>query len=262
MQPTSRPELKGHRVLITGGSSGIGRAIADVLIRAHAEVAIISRRLPTAWEGGPPPGWDSGRNLIRGDFTDPQTVIESVEHWVELEKGKIDTLIHCAVSYGFGSRHTFLETTGEEWNEIMSVSLNTPFLLTRALLPFLLKQSEGLVMYISSEVAFNSGPKRVGYSTSKAAAHTMFKGLAEELYETNVRIVGLVPEGMVDTPGIRRRRSPNFDFSTYAPANSFERSALAFVETLGAGHHNEMFVVQADGQYYAMGNRQIASQSK
>lgn len=236
--------------------------MADALLGEGAEVGIVSRRRPEDWEEGPPEDWDPGRDWIRGDLTDAPRLIAAVEGWLGGTQGDLDVLIYCAASYGFGSRHPFAEIEPEEWKECMETNANGPFLLTRSLLPRLLERPRALIIHISSEVAFNPGPKRIAYSASKSAARATFAGLAEELRGSPVAVVGMLPEGMVDTPGIRRRRPPDFDYSSYAPADSFVPATLSAVDEMGASHHEEVLIVEPDGGFRPMVAGRIASQSR
>lgn len=261
MQQTHFASRLPRRILVTGGSSGIGRAMAEILIQQdHNQVAILSRRQPGEWEVPPPTRWDYERNLLVGDLQEPPSVIPRVQRW--LDGASLDILILSAVSYGFGSRHPLLETSWMEWETVMRVNVSASFLLVQSLLPLFLRQNHGLILYVSSEVAFNPGPQRISYSVSKTAAHAMFQGLVQELASTAIHIVGVAPEGMVDTPGIRKRRSPDFDYSSYASAASFAPVTLELAQTLGAGHHGQMIIVCADGSYRVMQNGEIPSQSK
>ncbi len=262
MHKHSEKTLAGLNIIVTGGSSGIGHAMAEALIHAQADVAIISRRSPEQWEHTLPTGWRRDHWIV-GDFNQPELLVKNTEKWVaEHWSGKVDGIIHSAVSYGFGSRHTFLEIVPEEWQEIVNVGAYGPFLLTKALLPQLLRQPKGLILHVSSEVAFNAGPGRIGYSATKSAARAMFTGLAQELQGSSVSVVGVLPEGMVDTPGIRRRRPADFDYSDYATADTFAKVTLLLVETFGSAYHGEFLVVDAMGNYRRLIGEDIASQSR
>lgn len=262
MHNHSERTLAGQNIVVTGGSSGIGCAMAEALIHAGANVAIISRRSPEQWEHKMPASWQAS-HWITGDFNQPEQLVKNTERWLlEHWSGEIDGIIHSAVSYGFGSRHPFLEIVPEELREMINVSVYGPFLLTRALLPQLLRQPKGLILHVSSEVAFNAGPGRVGYSIAKSAARAMFTGLAQELRGSSVSVVGVLPEGMVDTPGIRRRRPADFDYSTYATADTFARVTLSLVETSGSTYHGDFLVVDAMSNYRRLVGGDIASQSR
>lgn len=262
MNYSHEKHFKDLNVVVTGGSSGIGSAMAEALIYAQANVAIISRHSPDQWDNPVPTNW-SKDNWISGDFNHPEILVKKTQQWVaEQWGGKIDVLIHSAVSYGYGSRHTFLHILPEELKEIMDVSVYSPFLLTRALLPFMLEQQKGLIIHISSEVAFNPGPGRIGYSVAKSAARTMFTGLAQELESSPVSVVGILPEGMVDTPGIRRRRPNDFDYSSYASANTFAPITLSLIETGSARYHGKFLGIDRAGNHRIIVGDNIVSQSK
>lgn len=258
----TRGALTGRRVLITGGSSGIGRSIINALVQAGADVAVLSRRAPETWEGGAPLRWTRASSWITADLRDVSGMLTSVQDWLQRIDGEIDVVIHSAVTYGAWPRHPLLDMTLEEWEEIFAVNVRAQFALTQAVLPALLRRPAGLLVGISSEVVFNAGPGRIGYAASKAASYSMLSSLAEELRDSAVRVVQLLPETMVTTSGVRRRRPANFDFAGYASPDSFAGPVMTLVERMGAGMHGQCFIVTAGGDLVSLGARALPSQTR
>ncbi|MGH2478652.1 MAG: SDR family NAD(P)-dependent oxidoreductase, partial [Ktedonobacteraceae bacterium] len=126
MHKHSEKTLADRNIIVTGGSSGIGCAMAEALVHAQANVAIISRRSPEQWEHQLPASWQAD-HWIAGDFNQPELLIKNTEKWLaEHWSGEVDGIIHSAVSYGFGSRHTFLEIVPEELQEKVNVGVYGP----------------------------------------------------------------------------------------------------------------------------------------
>ena len=108
-----------------------------------------------------------------------------------------------------------METTNQEWDDILAVNLRSQFIILKEIIPTLLQQRWGVIVAISSETAFAPGPGRVAYSSSKAASHFLLAGLAAELENTNISIVEILPQRLVRTPGLERRRPKSFDYMGY-----------------------------------------------
>ena len=212
--------------IVTGGSSGIGAALASVMIEEGWEVGVVSRRHPSEWPHRPPPPGDSA-GWIETDLGGLEAAVGAVTRWVADKGGVLDALVHAAVSYGEGPRHTFDETTIEEWDELFSVNARAQFGLTRALLASLRRSPRGAhVVGISTDAAVDPAPGRVAYAASKAASYALLRSLAAEIDPSEVLIFQVTPDAVVDTPGIRKRRPPQTDFQRYGSAREFGKRVV------------------------------------
>jgi cyclitol oxidoreductase len=238
-------ELSGKIVLITGGSSGIGHAMASALATAGCRVTIVSRRPPEQWEEGVPHGWDAD-DWIRADLADGILASKALDQWLDKNGDNLDAVVTSAVDYASAARHPFEETTLEEWNALFNANARGAFLVVRATLPYLLRREKALLVAVTSDVAFQPGPFRVGYSASKMAARALFDGLAAEMAERCVNVVQLLPVGQVATPGLRRRRPKDFDFSGFIPSSVFASPICQIVRDLGTGMNGR--IVEVGGQ--------------
>jgi NAD(P)-dependent dehydrogenase (short-subunit alcohol dehydrogenase family) len=239
-------DLIGKTILITGGSSGIGHAMAAALIAAGGRVAIVSRRNPNHWDDGPLPDWDPEADLICADVSDTRLAEQAVARWLDKNGGGLDTLVVSAVDYGSACRHSFSETTTAEWDALFNVNVRGVFLVLHAVLPYLLRRSAALVVGITSDVAFSPGPFRAGYAASKAAARALFDSLSAEMADQRVNVVQLLPARQVVTPGLRRRRPDGFDFAGYMHPSEFAEPICRLVRDLGAGLNGQMIKVGAE----------------
>jgi cyclitol oxidoreductase len=187
--------------VVTGASSGIGRAVARHLAERGMSVYAVSRQVVAPW---------SHQNVR----WIPCDVASSTEPVAKYCPDSISALIHCAGTYGSPSRHPFSETTAAEWRDVFAVNVDAQFMLTRALLPRLLKPPRGLVVSITS-VAASDAPFRVAYGSSKAASRCMFSSLAAEMNGSTVAVVQLLPVRQIATEGLRARRPAGFSFDGY-----------------------------------------------
>jgi cyclitol oxidoreductase len=255
--------LSNRKVLLTGGSSGIGNSIACALLDAGAEVSVLSRRPPEEWEN------NNIESLLRthkilwipADLRDVHGTLRNLRNWQADNNGELDVLIHSAVTYGSNSRRPLLKISLEEWDEVFAVNTRPTFFLTKEFLPLLEKKPAGLIINVSSEVVVNFGPGRIDYSASKAASYNLFASLAEELRQSNVRVVNLFPETQVDTPGIRKRRPPNFNYSSFASPDCFRTPILKIVEQMGEGMNGCCFIVKPDGNFVSLTEVSLPSQT-
>ncbi|MEU1229665.1 SDR family NAD(P)-dependent oxidoreductase [Streptomyces sp. NPDC005828] len=247
----------GRRALVVGGSTGIGRGIADAWADAGLDVTVLSRSAPA----GPGAGRLRWRSV---DLTDPGRVVEALD---EAAVQPLHAVCYSAVHYGAG-RALFRDCDVAEWRRQIDVNLHGLWLTLDRTLPALRRpDSPGMFLGISSEVVYNAGPGRSGYAASKAAASALLDSVAQEESAQSpggeaLRIVQALPAGMVDTPGIRRRRPEDFDYSAYMTPAGFGPLARELAATSGAGLHGAHLVVGASGTWRPVGEGMPVSQSR
>ncbi|MFQ6199529.1 SDR family NAD(P)-dependent oxidoreductase [Streptomyces sp. NPDC000405] len=253
--PATTEHLEGQRGLVVGGSTGIGRAIADAWARAGMDVLVLSRSTPQG------PGADALR-WAPLDLTDAATAGEQL---ATAAAGPLQAACFSAVHYG--DRRALIEdVTQDEWRRQVDVNLHGLWLTLAATLPALRGGPRpGLFLGVSSEVVFNAGPGRSGYAATKAAGAALLNSVAQEEDvdgADRVRIVQVLPAGMVDTPGIRRRRPDGFDYDGYMRPDHFGALATELAATAGEGHHGESLVVDGAGTWWPADTRVPVSQSR
>jgi NAD(P)-dependent dehydrogenase (short-subunit alcohol dehydrogenase family) len=198
--------LSGQTAFVTGGGTGIGRAIAIDLAAAGTKVIVCGRRAEPLQETVAEISAAGGdASAITCDLTDPDA-IEKCAKDLLAEHGTIDILINNA---GFSSRIRSARYIGaEEWRQVMDVNTMGPAILTAALLPAMVEQGWGDVVMISSMAAINpSVMAGAVYSSAKAAAHNYMKVLAAEMRPHGIRCITVFP-GEVDTPILDNRALP------------------------------------------------------
>ena len=243
--------LDGRRMIVMGGSTGIGRGIADAWAAAGAEVIVCSRSEPT----GP------GAELLRWERFDLATESRARERISEISQEGLDAACFSAVYYG-PKRVGFGDVTEGEWRRQLEVNLTGLWMTLSATLPVLRAAKPGLFIGVSSEVAFNAGPLRSGYAASKAAAKCLLDSVAQEEDGKELRIVQVLPAGMVDSPGIRSRRPEDFDYTSYMQPEAFAGLALHLALTAGLDYHGDSVVVDGEGQWWSAQERIPSSQSR
>jgi len=185
-------DLMGRIALVTGGSRGIGRAIADTLHAAGAGVVILDRdaeRAPiTAREIG-----DDVCAMI-ADVRDPGQIAAALAS-VEETCGPIDILVNNA---GVTKDSLLVRMSDEDWDTVLDVNLRGVFLLTRAVARGMMKRRWGRIINIASVVGLMGNPGQANYAASKAGLIGFTKAVARELASRNVLVNAIAP-GFIDT---------------------------------------------------------------
>lgn len=185
----------GRSAVVTGASSGIGRATALRLARAGWSVIAVARRAERlealATEAAGLPGDVTGvaADLTRDD--DVARVLAAAE-----AAGGVDTLVN--IAGGAHGADPVAEGRDEDWEWMFRVNVMATLKLTRAFLPMLRAHGEGTVLVLSSTAGLVSYEGGAGYNAAKFAEHGMVGALRLEEAEHNVRVVEVLP-GMVRT---------------------------------------------------------------
>jgi NAD(P)-dependent dehydrogenase (short-subunit alcohol dehydrogenase family) len=186
--------------VVTGGGSGIGRAIALRLARDGLAVAVVDLNDDAARAVAEEVGANGHDALAIGgvDVSDRGQVNAAMDR-VRQELGPILVLVNNAGVTGFKE---FLKITDEQWDRIMRVNLNGPFYCTQAVLPDMIDAGWGRIVNISSSSAQSGQPYMVHYVSSKAGLIGFTKALALEVGPKGIT-VNTIPPGFVDTPMLR-----------------------------------------------------------
>ncbi|MEX2983593.1 SDR family NAD(P)-dependent oxidoreductase [Streptomyces sp. C36] len=252
MSTSHELSLAGRTALVVGGSTGIGRGIADAWAAAGADVTVLSRSTPT----GP------GHEALRWAPLDLSDADAARTALADATTDELSLVCYSAVHYG-DRRALFDEVTEPEWRRQLEVNLHGLWMTLHATLPVLRGGEEpGLFLGVSSEVVYNAGPGRSGYAATKAAGAALLDSVAQEEKGEKVRIVQVLPAGMVDTPGIRRRRPADFSYDSYMRPDHFGRVATELAATSGAGLHGDSLVVDEAGRWVSAHERIPVSQSR
>ena len=179
--------LAGKVAIVTGGAQGIGKAIADGLAEAGADVVVADLNPP---DGG-----------IRADVSSEADVARMVEE-TRTRHGRIDVLVNNAGLYASLEMRPFTEIPLEEWRQVMDVNVASMFLTSRAVVPVMREQGGGRIVNISSGTPFRGVPFLLHYVTSKGAIVAFTRALAKELGKDGV-LVNCVAPGFTMTEGVQ-----------------------------------------------------------
>lgn len=202
----SSAELGGRVAVVTGASSGIGRAVAGRLAGAGAQVVMVARSMQrleaaAAGVGGP-------RAVVCGADVATERGIERVRAAVVgLGVEGPDIVVHAAGAFELAP---LAEASVESFDRIIAVNLRAAFLLVRAFVPGMVRRGTGDIVAIGSVAGRQAFPANGAYSASKFALRGMWAVLAAELRGSGVR-AGMVEPAATDTPlwdGIDRQRNP------------------------------------------------------
>lgn len=183
----SYPSLRGKGVLVTGGATGIGRAIAVAFANQGAVVAILDIDRPS-WEGlarelGSP------HLFAYCDVTDTQALRAAVDEAART-LGRLDIVIANAAD---DTRHDARTVTPEEWEASLSVNLGHQFFAAQAAEPHLRAAGGGSIICLGSIAWLNNTVGMVAYTTAKAGVHGLVRTLARLWGREQIRVNALVP---------------------------------------------------------------------
>jgi len=182
--------LKGKTALITGGSRGLGKAIAIALAKEGVSVAITGRNKTSLVEAVAEIE-KYGVKVIYGVFN----VAEKVEVKLGIEKlekemGSFDILVNNAGIAAFGG---FLEMEENEWEDIVKTNLFGPYYVSRAVVPGMIAKQTGDIINVSSTAGLKGNAVTSAYSASKAGLIGLSESLMFEMRKNNIRVTTLTP---------------------------------------------------------------------
>jgi len=184
----SERELEGKVALVTGGSRGIGLAIARALAEGGARVAILARDGTRAATVAADLAGE-GHAGYACDVADGERVQETVAA-VEAAQGPVDILVNNA---GITRDNLLMRMSEEEFDEVIATNLKGAFNLTRAVTRGMMKRRQGAILNITSVVGLIGNPGQANYAASKAGLLGLTKSVARELASRGVRCNAIAP---------------------------------------------------------------------
>jgi len=177
--------------LITGGTSGIGRATANKLAERGVHVLVVGRNAQRGEKTISEIRAAGGKaDFISSDLRDAASARDVARQAVELGHGNVDILINNAGMFPFGPTH---ETTEEVFDSVYSLNVKAPYFLVAELAPLMAKRGKGAIVNVSTMVADYGVSGMSLYGSSKAAINLLTKAWAAEYGPSGVRVNAVSP---------------------------------------------------------------------
>ncbi|MQY21104.1 SDR family NAD(P)-dependent oxidoreductase [Nocardia macrotermitis] len=191
-------QFDGLAALVTGGGSGIGKAVAAAFLAAGARVAVLDLD----------PGAASGPDCLTltCDVRDDVAVRASIATTVETF-GRLDIVVNNA---GIGAQGTVADNTDDEWLRVLDVNVLGAVRVSRAALPYLRESPAAAIVHTCSIAATTGLPDRAAYSASKGAILALTRAMAADHLPEGIR-VNCVNPGTADTPWVQRLLAASVD---------------------------------------------------
>lgn len=183
-------EFSGLHVLVTGGASGIGRAISTELLTRGADVTVLDLDVTSVPEGA------AGQ---QADVRSRTSVVDAVTAAAE-QSGGIDVVVNCA---GVGAIGDVAANDDDEWSRVLDINVVGTARVSSAALPHLRRSSSAAIVNVCSVAALNGLPDRALYSASKGAVHALTMAMATDHVGEGIR-VNCVSPATVHTPFVDR----------------------------------------------------------
>ena len=185
-------DLNGKKVLVTGASGGIGKAIAMELSSSGADLCLTGRNKSELENLQKIIGGNC--QIIISDLSNSQGISNLVDQAQDI-MGQIDILVNNA---GITKDNLFMRMSEDDWNEVININLNSIFKLTKQLIKGMIKRRYGRIINITSVIGVAGGAGQSNYSASKAGIIAMSKSLAQEVGSRSVTVNSIAP-GFIET---------------------------------------------------------------
>lgn len=184
-------DLSGRSAVVTGGSKGLGEAMAAGFASAGANILLVSRDLEEAKSAAESISSGFGVQAIgcQADVTQEQEVSAMVDKALE-EFGRIDVLVNNA---GVNIRGAIDEVSYEDFKQVQDINVNGVWLCSRAVLPHMKERGHGRIINMSSALGLIGLANRTPYTSSKGAVAQMTRGLALEVAKQGITVNAICP---------------------------------------------------------------------
>lgn len=195
---TTRTSLSGRAAIVTGATSGLGRAVALRLAAEGADVALLGRRQADLDRVAQEVRDLEVRALpMRADLADTAALATVVDEVAD-RLGTLEVLVNAGATDAPGSAH---ELSLEDWNRVVAVNLTAPFALARAVMPHMRESGGGLIVNVSSVAGRRGWANASAYCSTKSALTGLTQSLAAEGRADGIRVCVLYPGAMATNWG-------------------------------------------------------------
>ena len=210
-------------VLIAGGTGGLGREVTMAFLEAGASV-MVTYRSAEEFAAVASSAERTGAKPPEGaavDVTDVGAVEKFVASLVA-KHGRIDVLVNAVGGYAGGTN--LWEVDPRVYDQMMQLNLKAGFVLSRIVVPVMIRQNRGWIVNIASKAALDHGAGGALYAASKAGALALFDSLAAEVKSYNINVNSVLPS-IIDTAA-NRKAMPGADFSKWPKPEEIARVIL------------------------------------
>lgn len=196
-------DLKGKKAVVTGCSRGIGKAMAIALAEAGADIIGVATNIEAVNETAVSVK-ETGRSFTAyiADLGNRTEVYDLIDR-IRIEHGTPDILINNA---GTILRNPVADHSDADWDKVLSINLDAPFILTRELGKQMLAKGKGKIVFTCSLLSFQGGINVPGYAASKGALASLVKAFANEWAGKGVNVNGIAP-GYISTDNTEALRN-------------------------------------------------------
>jgi NAD(P)-dependent dehydrogenase (short-subunit alcohol dehydrogenase family) len=203
--------FEGKSVLVAGGTGALGRAVSLAFLDELAKVTVTYRQQEEFFVLKKAAG--AHASSLEGHQVDVtnEAAVRQLTDGIISNHSRLDVLVNAVGAYTGGT--LLWELDSKVFDQMLALNLRTGYVLSRAVVPLMLKQGSGAIVNVASRAAFDHAAGAAAYSASKAAAVAMIDSLAADLRATGVRANSILPS-IIDTEA-NRKAMPNSDFANW-----------------------------------------------
>lgn len=222
-------EFSDQVIVITGAAGNLGQAAAFAFHNAGAKLALVDRQreqIQAVFADTIP----EGENCfpIAADLMDEESVSEMAGR-IDERFGRIDVLVNIAGGFAMGT--PVAETPLSTWDFMLNLNARTVFLVSRAIIPIMLRQNSGKIVSIAARAALAGKAGMASYTVSKSAVIRLTESMADELQDNQINVNCILP-GTLDTPR-NRTDNPDVDYSKWVSPEALA-DVILFLSSSGA----------------------------